>query len=305
MKLLKKSFLVILILMVTFIITSCSSSQDIVTFTGDRPVRGEVSGTVVETFNDDNPVEGVSIKADDEIVSSGADGSYTLHGVDDNTEITVSKDGYESVSKTIEIEEDGDLISQDFRINKDYSEDNNESDDSDNEENGSEDETNLIETELLIELSWLEGAEDLDAHLIVPDRDNPDQKGYHIYYDDQGSLNDYPDAALDKDILTYEKEVPERIKIEKLSEGRYTYFIKIFSMFDAEEDDEEEIPEISESEAMVRIRENGEWAEYNVPESETGMYWHLFEIEVNEDGYEIKVINEITDDLNGLDPEVN
>ncbi|MFW6382300.1 MAG: hypothetical protein ACOCZZ_02295, partial [Bacillota bacterium] len=115
MKLFKKSILISLLLFLPFIITSCSSSQDMVTFTGDRPVRGEVSGTVVETFSDENPVEGARIKADDEIVSSGADGSYTLQGIDNNTEISVSKDGYEPESRTIEFEEDGDEIDQNFR----------------------------------------------------------------------------------------------------------------------------------------------------------------------------------------------
>jgi len=305
MKLLKKSSLVIVILMVSFIITSCSSSQDIVTFTGDRPVRGEVSGTVVETFSDSSPVEDARILRSDsnDVTYSETDGSYRLDGVDNNTEITVARDGYESVSRTVEIEEEGQEHNLNFRLYKEYSEDNDESDDNDNEENGSEDELSLIETDLLIELRWQEGPEDLDAHLVVPDLDSPAQEGYHIYYQDKGGLSSYPYAELDQDILTYENREPETIGIEELSEGRYTYFIKNFSMFEAE--DNEETSEINESKAIVRVRENGEWTEYNVPEGETGMYWHLFEIEVNESGYEIIEINEITDDINGLDPEAN
>lgn len=307
MKFLKRSALIVMILIIPFIMTSCSSSQDAVTFTGDRPVRGEVSGTVVETFNDDTPIEEARIVRTDSntVTYSESDGSYRLDGVDNNTEITVTSEGYESESRTVEVEEDGEVLSQNFRLNKEYSDNNDESDDSDNEEDNSEDGTSFIETDLLIELSWKKGAEDLDAHLIVPDRNAPDQEGYHIYYDDQGSPIDnngnfieYPYAGLDKDILTYDKDSPERIKIGKLNEGSYIYYIKNFSMYDA--DDGDEIPEISESNATVRIRENGEWEEYNVPDGQDGMYWYLFEIKVDEDGYNINEVNEFTDEEPGL-----
>ena len=302
---LKRTALIGMVLMLAFVITACSSSSDIVTFTGDRPVRGEVSGTVVETFSDETPIEGVRLTDGNSVTSSEADGTYVLYGVNNEAEISVSRDGYDSESMTIVVEEDGDVITQNFRLNKKYSEDNDELDDSDNEENNSEDETTLVEIDLLIELRWQKGAEDLDAHLLVPDPENSEQEGYHIYYDNQGSAIDdngnfieYPYAGLDQDILTYHDGLPERIKIEKLYEGRYIYFVKNFTMYVAE--DGEEIPEISDSEAMVIVRENGERTEYK-PENQTGMYWYLFEIKVDEDGYEIIGKNEITDE----EPELN
>ena len=297
---LKRTALIGMVLMLTFVITACSSSSDIVTFTGDRPVRGEVSGTVIETFSDNDPVEEASIIRSDSntVTYSGADGYYRLDGVDNNTEITVSRDGYESVSRTIEIEEDGQVHNLNFRLYKEYSEDNNESDD-ENDENDYDDGVSFIETDLLIELSWQGGAEDLDAHLKVPDFDNLDQEGYHIYYQDRGNLSSYPYAELDQDILTYENGEPETIRIENLSTGSYIYYVKNFSMYDA--DDQEGFPEISESGAKVSVRENGEWTEYNVPEDQAGMYWHLFEIVVDENGYEIIKINEFTNE----EPELN
>lgn len=294
---LKRTALIGMVLMLTFVITACSSSSDIVTFTGDRPVRGEVSGTVIETFSDNDPVEEASIIRSDSntVTYSGADGYYRLDGVDNNTEITVSRDGYESVSRTIEIEEDGQVHNLNFRLYKEYSEDNDEANDDSNNEN----EESLVETDLLFELSWQGGAEDLDAHLLVPDNEDSNQEGYHIYYQDRGSLNNFPYAQLDQDILTYENGEPETIRIERLHEGSYIYFVKNFSMYDAE--DGEEVPEISDSGAMVRVRENGEWEEYEVPTDENGMHWLLFEIIVDEDGYEIIEKNEFTDE----EPELN
>ena len=294
---LKRTALIGMVLMLTFVITACSSSSDIVTFTGDRPVRGEVSGTVVETFSDDNPVDDARITRSDNntVTYSETNGNYRLDGVNNNTEITVTRDGYEPVSRTVEIEEDGQVLSLNFRLYKEYSEDNDEADDDSNNEN----EESLVETDLLFELSWQGGAEDLDAHLLVPDTEDSNQDGYHIYYQDRGSLNNFPYAQLDQDILTYENGEPETIRIERLHEGSYIYFVKNFSMYDAE--DGEEVPEISDSGAMVRVRENGEWEEYEVPTDENGMHWLLFEIIVDEDGYEIIEKNEFTDE----EPELN
>ena len=294
---LKRTALIGMVLMLTFVITACSSSSDIVTFTGDRPVRGEVSGTVVETFSDDNPVDDARITRSDNntVTYSETNGNYRLDGVNNNTEITVTRDGYEPVSRTVEIEEDGQVLSLNFRLYKEYSEDNDEADDDSNNEN----EESLVETDLLFELSWQGGAEDLDAHLLVPDNEDSNQEGYHIYYQDRGSLNNFPYAQLDQDILTYENGEPETIRIERLHEGSYIYFVKNFSMYDAE--DGEEVPEISDSGAMVRVRENGEWEEYEVPTDENGMHWLLFEIIVDEDGYEIIEKNEFTDE----EPELN
>ncbi|MBF8436312.1 carboxypeptidase regulatory-like domain-containing protein [Halanaerobiaceae bacterium Z-7014] len=294
MRNIKKIVFSIMVLFVVFAITGCSSSSDIVTFTGDRPVRGEVSGTVVETFSDDNPVEDARIVRTDSnsVTYSESDGNYRLEDVDNNTEITVTRDGYEPVSRTVEVEEDGQTININFRLYKEYSED----DESDSD-NGNEEST--ISADLLFELNWQEGVEDLDAHLIVPDSNDSSQEGYHIYYQDQGSRNSYPYAELDQDILTYENNEPETIRIERLYEGRYIYFIKNFSMYDS--DNREDVPEISDSEAMVRVRENGEWTEYEAPTDENGMHWHLFDIIVDENGYEIDYINEFTDDEPGLD----
>ena len=294
---LKRTALIGMVLMLTFVITACSSSSDIVTFTGDRPVRGEVSGTVVETFSDDNPVDDARITRSDNntVTYSETNGNYRLDGVNNNTEITVTRDGYEPVSRTVEIEEDGQVLSLNFRLYKEYSEDNDEADDDSDNEN----EESLVETDLLFELSWQGGAEDLDAHLLVPDTEDSNQDGYHIYYQDRGSLNNFPYAQLDQDILTYENGEPETIRIERLHEGSYIYFVKNFSMYDAE--DGEEVPEISDSGAMVRVRENGEWEEYEVPTDENGMHWLLFEIIVDEDGYEIIEKNEFTDE----EPELN
>ena len=213
------------------------------------------------------------------ITHSDSDGSYILTGVNNNSVISVAIDGYESESRTVVIEDDGDEDNIDFRLNKAYE-------------------------DFIFELTWQKGPEDLDAHLIVPaDPNNSEQDSYNIYYQDQGNDSEYPNAFLDRDVLTYDNDhdKPEVITIKELYQGRYTYFIKNFSMFEAE--DEEEISEISESGAMVKVRENGEWTQYNVPEDQAGMYWLLFEIEVTEDGYEIIEINEITDDIGELDPE--
>ncbi len=292
---LKRTALIGMVLMLAFVITACSSSSDIFTFTGERPVRGEVSGTVIETFSDETPIEGVRVTDGNSVTSSEANGTYVLYGVNNEAEISVSRDGYESVSRTVEIEEDGQVHNLNFRLYKEYSEDNDEANDDSNNEN----EESLVETDLLFELSWQGGAEDLDAHLLVPDNEDSNQEGYHIYYQDRGSLNNFPYAQLDQDILTYENGEPETIRIERLHEGSYIYFVKNFSMYDAE--DGEEVPEISDSGAMVRVRENGEWEEYEVPTDENGMHWLLFEIIVDEDGYEIIEKNEFTDE----EPELN
>lgn len=281
MKKIKKYGLLLMVLFILFVITGCTSSSDFFTFTGDRPARGDVRGTIEERSIEDNPIEGASIRVEDSnmITHSDSDGSYILTGVNNNSVISVAIDGYESESRTVVIEDDGDEDNIDFRLNKAYE-------------------------DFIFELTWQKGPEDLDAHLIVPaDPNNSEQDSYNIYYQDQGNDSEYPNAFLDRDVLTYDNDhdKPEVITIKELYQGRYTYFIKNFSMFEAE--DEEEISEISESGAMVKVRENGEWTQYNVPEDQAGMYWLLFEIEVTEDGYEIIEINEITDDIGELDPE--
>ena len=276
MRNIKKIVFSIMVIFVVFAITGCSSSSDIVTFTGDRPVRGEVSGTVEERSSEDNPLEGASIRVEDSnnIVHSEPDGSYSLTGVDNNSVISVAIDGYEPELRTVEFTENEQEYNLDFRLNK-------------------------VSDDIIFELTWQTGPEDLDAHLIVPAPDNTEQEGYHIYYQDQGNDSEYPDAFLDRDVLTYEKDKPEVITINELYEGRYIYFIKNFSMYDS--DNREDVPEISDSEAMVRVRENGEWTEYEAPTDENGMHWHLFDIIVDENGYEIDYINEFTDDEPGLD----
>ncbi|MGM0419438.1 MAG: carboxypeptidase regulatory-like domain-containing protein [Bacillota bacterium] len=291
----KFSVLIGLVLLVV-VITGCESSQDLVTYTGDRPIRGDVTGTVVESFTDPSePIADARITRSDSntITTTESDGSYRLEGVKNNTEITVVQEGYESESRTIEIENDGSVIERDFSL---YKEDSSDSEDNDNTDDTTEDsDEEIVEQDIniLLELTWDGGPEDLDAHLLVPATEqNPE--GFHVYFDDQGSLSSYPYSNLDQDILTYEKDQPETIKIENSYEGTYIYYVKNYSLHDAE--DGEEIADISESGAQVRIREEGTWTTYDVPTDSEGMHWNLFEIVVNADGsYEVNVINELTD----------
>lgn len=79
------------------------------------PLPGVIAGTVTDASTGD-PISGANVTANGVSVSTGADGSYSIELAPGNYTVTVSKDGYESSSKTNITVVTGDTTTVDFEL---------------------------------------------------------------------------------------------------------------------------------------------------------------------------------------------
>lgn len=134
--------------------------------------------------------------------------------------------------------------------------------------------------ELRLTLTWGENPEDLDSHLFTPEISGDP---YHIFFANEGSLEQIPFAELDVDDVT--SFGPENITINELYPGTYHYAIHHFSGTE----------NITKSEAEVTVSPGiGIPITYKVPEISSGenWWWHVFEIDGSTGN--IEVVNEIS-----------
>jgi len=114
-----------------------------------------------------------------------------------------------------------------------------------------------------IVLTWGSSPADLDAHLL--------KGGYHIYWDNKGSLNFDPFAQLDVDDMN--SFGPETITIAKLNSQSSKFYVFNYSGNDVGDTD------LKQSGAVVKIYSGSSLVKtYNVPPSGTGFYWYVCDI---------------------------
>ncbi len=149
---------------------------------------------------------------------------------------------------------------------------------------GAETETNfslsplLTAGEVRIVLTWGETPRDLDSHLWLPPT-----RPYHVYYSRTGSLDGCPDAALDVDDTS--SYGPETITVaQQVAGGNYVYYVYNYSGS----------PDLAGSGAKVEVFDaTGLIAAFDAPETGTGLYWHVFNMDG--DTGAISEVNEIVD----------
>lgn len=108
-------------------------------------------------------------------------------------------------------------------------------------------------------LSWGSSPNDLDAHLL--------KGGFHIYFNNAGSLTVNPFAFLDIDCR--DGYGPETITIAKLNSQSSKFYVHNYS---GETD-------IKQSDAVVKIYSGNSLVKtYNVPTSGSGTYWYVCDI---------------------------
>lgn len=130
-------------------------------------------------------------------------------------------------------------------------------------------------------LNWSAIPEDLDSHLGTPEIEGAT---YHIYYSSQGNATAAPYAALDHDVT--EGYGPETMTIYDFFSGTYKYYIFDYTGG--------ETP-ITASQAVVQIyNQNGLMNTLQVPNSGTGRYWYVCDI--NGDNGQITIRNVIMED---------
>lgn len=122
-----------------------------------------------------------------------------------------------------------------------------------------------------IVLTWGETPEDLDAHLT-----GPDSAGgrFHVYWNNRGSLDSNPYAALDRDDVT--SFGPETITISRLRAGTYRYSVHDFTNRSASTDSPSTA--LAESGAKVELFIEDTLAAEYFPPSEDGTLWTVFEV---------------------------
>ncbi len=136
----------------------------------------------------------------------------------------------------------------------------------------------LAAGEVRVVLTWGEAPSDLDSHLWLPPT-----VPYHVYYSRRGSLDACPYANLDVDDRS--SYGPETITVsQRVTGGNYVYYVYNYSGS----------PDIAGSGAKVEVFDaTGLIATFTVPDTGSGRYWHVFNMDG--DTGSITEINEITD----------
>lgn len=131
------------------------------------------------------------------------------------------------------------------------------------------------EGETRIVLTWGELPRDLDSHITGP---NGSGGTFHVFFGSRGSGDSTPFTFLDFDDVS--SFGPETITITQQFAGTYCYGVHNFSGS----------PEISTSQAVVRVfQENEEVGTFSVPQG-TGRVWTVFSL----NGSSINTINRIS-----------
>ncbi|NQU05842.1 MAG: carboxypeptidase regulatory-like domain-containing protein [Calditrichaeota bacterium] len=200
-------------------------------------------------------IEGATISSDDDnSVITNSSGSYSLDVTAGTREITVSKSGYFSINRSVQVDEDS-TVTQNFILVPILG-------------NG--------EGLLRLVLSWNENPSDLDSHMETPMIEG---QAYHISYSEEGSKDSAPFVTLDNDET--DGYGPETITIHQLFTGTYKYYVHKFS---------EEI-DLAGCGAQVRIyNTEGLQNTVTIPENGEGLYWQVCTIDG--DG-NVVIVNEI------------
>jgi hypothetical protein len=118
-----------------------------------------------------------------------------------------------------------------------------------------------------IALTWAKDPRDLDAHIWTPEIQGEE---YHIYFANQGSLNNVPYCSLDVDDIT--SYGPEHIILSQTFPGTYTYAVHHFSGDST----------ITTSRAKVEVYHLGNLVQsFEVPRVPSGYrwWWHVFNLD--------------------------
>ena len=221
---------------------------------------GSVAGTVTHAVTGD-PVEGATVSAiqDGQVLASAvtdATGQYRIPELPGGTyDFEARAPGFLRTSAEDVAVTVGDETQQNFSL------------------------TPLLTAgEVRIVLTWGEQPYDLDSHLWLPPT-----VPYHVYYSRRGSLESCPNAGLDVDDTS--SYGPETITItQRVTGGNYVYYVYNYSGS----------PDLAGSGATVEVFDSsGRIATFTVPETGTGRYWHVFNMDG--DTGSINEINEITD----------
>jgi hypothetical protein len=130
----------------------------------------------------------------------------------------------------------------------------------------------LATGEIRIVLTWGATPSDLDSHLTGPISGSDDR--FHVYWMDQGSINNSPYTNLDiDDVSSYG---PETVTIRTQASGTYRYSIHDYSNGDSSSSNA-----MANSGAKIKVyKGSGLVREYFVP-NEAGTLWTVFEINGN------------------------
>lgn len=135
--------------------------------------------------------------------------------------------------------------------------------------------------ETRVVLTWASDPEDLDSHMTGPTSNNSSSR-FHVYYDNDGSLNSSPFTNLDLDAR--DGFGPETITITQQRQGTYRY-----SVHDYTNRHSTTSRELSNSTAQVKVYNNNTVHTFNVPNS-AGNLWTVFEL----NGSDIIPVNQMS-----------
>ena len=142
----------------------------------------------------------------------------------------------------------------------------------------------LAQGAMRVVLNWGDSPDDLDAHLFTPEIYGEE---YHIFWDNEGNLEEAPFAALDHD--DYDSYGPETITISQLFTGTYTFYASNYYGYDVNG------TAFADAEASVSVyNDQGRVATIRLPSSATGTedHWEVFTIDGSNG--EITLVNDLT-----------
>jgi len=131
-----------------------------------------------------------------------------------------------------------------------------------------------VASQLRVVLTWGQNPADLDSHLTGP---NEAGGRFHIFYKDKGGLFTFGQTQVILDVDDTDSYGPETITLTKPSNGLYRY-----SVHDYTNKNSTNNTDLSNSQARVRVFSGGDSfpiLDLNVPVSQIGNLWTVFEIE--------------------------
>lgn len=211
---------------------------------------GSISGMVTDATTG-SPLSGATVKVGTITTTTGSDGKYKLENVPAGLQnVSASKTGYITDSQSVLVIGGQETTNVNFSLSP-----------------------VLPSGQWRIVLTWGATPSDLNSNLLVPESDTNGVLGYHIFYGSDGSQNpdSYPYGYLDcNDTDGYG---PETITIFRRLTQKYKYYVSRYS----------EDGDLISSGAKVEVYIGSNLVKiYNVPNSGTGIYWYVFDI--NADG---------------------
>lgn len=211
-----------------------------------------------------NVVDGTVVKT----LTTDADGNYSVTLPLGNYTVMLEKEGFVSTHINIAVAQGTDMNKHGTMVPKDESGTDVEGEDT---------------SALRVVLTWGSTPSDLDSHMRGPTLTNDGQ--FHIYYSNKSYTENGSDQAyLDVDDTT--SYGPETITVYNVQEGgTFSYYVHDFTNR-AESDS----VEMSNSGAQAKVyRGNTLLETYNIPTSQTGTVWHVFDY--NADTQKLSKVN--------------